>query len=154
FREQDGIAGILNRLDHRDDDSECAGIASFEDVADVCRRNSEKRDTPRFGDHLNQLLRFAPGQGTVLHFNPHEILPDAGFFRVFEIGIEDRVAKDLLAGFEFRDDGVEGKRTGRRYRLLLLLGELTLNWLLWLIPMSFSHDRSSTMSIPVAVQVT
>jgi hypothetical protein len=90
----------------------------------------------------------------VLHFNPHEILPDAGLFRGFEIGIDDRVAKDLVAGFEFRDHGVEGKRTGRRSRVLLLLGGLTLNSLRRLIPMCFSHDNSSTMSIPVAVQMT
>jgi hypothetical protein len=80
----------------------------------------------------------------VLHFNPHEILPYAGFFRGFEVGIGDRVAKGLLAGFEFRDYGVEGKRTGRRYRVLLLLWGLCLT----------SHDMSSPMSIPVAVQAT
>ena len=118
---QDRVAGLLDRLDHRHDDAQCAGIAGFQDVADVRGRYTHERDAPRFGDHLDQLLRFTPGQRAVLHFDPDEILAFAGFLRGFEVGMDDRVAEDLLAGLEFRDHGVEGKRTRLRDHILLLL---------------------------------
>ncbi len=108
---QDRVAGLLDRLDHRHDDTQRAGIAGFQDVADVRGRHTHERDAPRFGDHLDQLLRFTPGERAVLHLDPDEILAFAGFLRGFEVGMDDRVAEDLLAGLEFRDHGVEGQRT-------------------------------------------
>ena len=110
--EQDGVARLLDRVDHRDDDAERARIGGFLDVALVRGRYAHEGNAPGVGNHLDQLLGLTPGERAVLHLDPDEVHPFAGFLRDGEVGTDDGVAEDLLSFFQLRDDGVERLRTG------------------------------------------
>ena len=109
---QDGVSGFLDRIDHRDDDSQRARISGFLNVSFVRRRYANEGDAAGLDDHLDQLLRFTPGERAVLHFDPDEVLAFARFLRGGQIGIDDGVAEDLFPFLQLGDDGVERLRPG------------------------------------------
>jgi len=111
FGEQHRVPGLLDAIDHGDDNPERARIGGFLDIAHVRGRHTDERDATGLNDHLDQVLRFTPRQGAMLHLDPDKILPFAGSFRGLKVGLADRVAKHLLAGFQFSDHGVERERT-------------------------------------------
>ena len=110
--EHDGVPRFLHRVDHRDDDPERARIGGFLNVAFVRGRYAHEGNAAGLGDHLDQLLRFTPGERAVLHLDPDEVHPFAGLLRGGQVGTDDGVAEDLFPFLQLRDDGVERLRPG------------------------------------------
>ena len=108
----DRVPCFLHRVDHRDDDPQRARVGGLLNVAFVRGRYADERNAAGLGDHLDQLLRFTPGERAVLHLDPDEVHAFAGLLRGVEVGTDDGVAEDLLPFLQLRDDGVERLRTG------------------------------------------
>ena len=100
LREQDGVARFLDRVDHRDDDPERAGIGGLLDVAFVRGRHAHEGDAAGLDDHLDQLLRLTPGERAVLHLDPDEVLtPSQAFFAASRSGPTMVLLKICLPSF-------------------------------------------------------